>query len=119
MVFEKYYAAALGRVRIAVTTDTRPVKAWSIPAEIEDLLLIPASRRTAAARDRLLQYYLSVASGLAAEHGTVVMLRTESRTSPTTLVLSERPPQNPPPTYLHLRGEFLQPAQRVIPHVLS
>ena len=34
---------------------------------------------------------------------------------PTTLVMAERPPENPRPTFLHNRGEFLQPKERVEP----
>jgi hypothetical protein len=38
---------------------------------------------------------------------------------PTTLVMAERPPDNPRPTFLHNRGEFLQPRDRVEPRVLN
>ena len=38
---------------------------------------------------------------------------------PTTLVMQERPPDNPRPTFMHNRGEFLQPTDRVQPAVLS
>ncbi|MFM8357177.1 MAG: DUF1553 domain-containing protein, partial [Verrucomicrobiota bacterium] len=37
--------------------------------------------------------------------------------APTTLVLRERPPENPRPTHLHRRGEYLQPQERVSPEV--
>ncbi len=40
LLFERYYAAGLGRFRISVTTDPRPIAARDIPAEIEELLLI-------------------------------------------------------------------------------
>jgi hypothetical protein len=46
-------------------------------------------------------------------------LRKEMPDYPTTLVLRERPPENPRPTFLHNRGEFLQPTERVEPGVLS
>jgi hypothetical protein len=36
---------------------------------------------------------------------------------PTTLVMQERPPENPRPTYLHHRGEFLAPREQVDPAV--
>jgi hypothetical protein len=35
----------------------------------------------------------------------------------TTLVMQERPPENPRPTYVHHRGEFLQPKDEVQPMV--
>src|SRR5207245_4717605 len=57
LLFERYYAAGLGRFRIAVTSDPRPAEA-RLPAEIEELVLFPAERRTAEQCDRLMQYYL-------------------------------------------------------------
>ena len=39
--------------------------------------------------------------------------------NPTTLVMHERPPDNPRPTFIHNRGEYLQPTDRVQPAVLS
>ena len=41
LLFERYHAAGLGRFRISVTTDPRPVAARDTPAEIEELLLTP------------------------------------------------------------------------------
>jgi hypothetical protein len=118
MVFERYYASDLGRFRISVTTDSRPTEA-RLPADIEELLLVPADRRTPEQRDRLLHHYLSVAPELAAAHESIRKLHEQEPAYPTTLVLSERPPQNPRPTFVHNRGEFLQPTERVEPDVLS
>jgi hypothetical protein len=119
LLFERYYAAGLGRFRIAVTTDTRPAEARGLPAEIEDQLMIPAERRTAGQRQRLLDHFLTVAPELAAEREAIQQLRNQVPAYPTTLVLSERPPDNPRPTHVHHRGEFLQPEERVEPEVLS
>src|SRR5262249_27508392 len=118
MLFERYYAAALGRFRISVTTDARPAEA-RLPADIEQLVLIPAERRTAEQRDRLLRHYLSVAPELAAERAEIQKLRDQLPAYPTTLVMVERPPNNPRPTFIHRRGEFLQPTDRVEADVLS
>jgi hypothetical protein len=119
LLFERYYAAGLGRFRISLTTDPRAAEARGLPADIEDVLLIPAERRTAAQRDRLLRHCLSVAPELGGERAAIQKLRDQMPAYPTTLVLSERPPDNPRPTYVHRRGEFLQPAERVEPGVLS
>jgi hypothetical protein len=119
LLFERYYAAGLGRFRISVTADAHPAEARGLPADIEDLLLCPAGQRTAGQRQRLLQHYLSVAPELAAEREAIQKLRNQLPAYPTTLVLAERPPENPRPTYIHRRGEFLQPEDRVEPDVLS
>src|SRR5207244_4951832 len=85
LLFERYYAAGLGRFRIAVTTDPRPAEASEMPAEVEELLLVPAARRTAEQRERLLRYYLSVAPELAGERAAIRRLRDQAPAYPTTL----------------------------------
>jgi hypothetical protein len=119
LVFEKYFAAALGRFRLSVTSSTRPVQARGLPAELEAALLLPPEQRTPAQRENLLRHYLSVAPELAAERAAIKRLSDQLPAYPTSLVLQERPPDNPRPTYLHRRGEFLQPTERVEPEVLS
>jgi hypothetical protein len=120
MVFEKYYAAALGRFRIAVTTDTRAAEAHGVPADIEEPLAAGSNpERTAEQREMLLRFYLSVAPELAAEHAAIKKLREQLPGFPTTLVMSERPSNQVRTTHLHHRGEFLQPREEVTPAMLS
>ncbi len=121
MLFERYYAAGLGRFRIAVTTDKGPAVAREMPADVEELLLVPAAKRTPEQRQRLLRFFVTVAPELAADRAAIDKLRAQRPAFPTTLVMAERPPENPRPTFLHNRGEFLQPTERVeaaIPAVL-
>jgi hypothetical protein len=119
MVFERYYAAALGRFRVSVTRDPHPAAAHEMPAEIEALLLVPAAQRTVDQREQLLRYYLSMAPELSAERDAIKKLHDQMPAYPTTLVMAERPPNNPRSTYRHHRGEFLQPEEKVEPDVLS
>src|SRR5262249_9285603 len=119
LLFEKYYAAGLGRFRLSVTTDTHPVEARGLPTDVEDLLLVPVERRSAAQRDRLLKHFLSVAPELARARAQIEALRVQLPAYPTTLVMQERPLSNPRPPFVHRRGEFLQPTERVQPDVLS
>jgi hypothetical protein len=119
LLFERYYAAGLGRFRISATTDPRPSVARETPAEIEALLLTPAEKRTPEEAKRLLHAYLMVAPELAQERAAIDRLRSEMPRYPTTLVMRERPPDNPRPTFIHNRGEYLQPTERVDPGVLS
>jgi hypothetical protein len=83
------------------------------------LVLRPAASRSQADRDRLLRYFASVAPELAAAREEIKKLREQLPQYPTTLVMQERPANNPRPTYVHNRGEFLQPRERVSPGVLS
>jgi hypothetical protein len=119
LLFERYYAAGLGRFRLAMTTDPRSIDAREMPAEIEELLLISPAKLAAEPRERLLRYYLSVAPELAAEREAIKRLREQAPAYPTTLVMAERPANNPRPTFRHHRGEFLQPQERVEPDGLS
>src|SRR5262249_28001625 len=118
MIFERYYAAGLGRFRILVTTDARPAEA-RLPADIEEDILLAAQQLTAAQRDRPLRHYLSVAPELAGERAEIQKLRDQLPAFPTTLVMAERPVNNPRPTFIHRRGEFLQPMEKVQPGGLS
>ncbi len=119
MLFERYYAAGLGRFRISATTDTRPAVARDMPADVEDALLLPEEKRTHEQKQRLLQQFLMTAPELAKERAEIERLRKQMPAYPTTLILAERPPENPRPTFLHNRGEFLQPKERVEPNVFS
>jgi hypothetical protein len=119
MLFEQYYSAGLGRFRISVTTDPRPIEASELPAEVEELLLLPAERRTQEQRDRLLRHYLSIAPELATEREAIRKLQSQMPPYPTTLVMAERPAAETRPTHFHERGEFLKVGERVEPDVLS
>jgi hypothetical protein len=119
LLFERYYAAGLGRFRISVTTDPQPITARATPAAIEDLLMIPLERRTPDQTVQLRRHYLMVAPELAKERAAIEQLRKGMPPFPTTLVMKERPPENPRPTFMRNRGEYLQPTDRVQPAVLS
>ena len=49
LLFERYYAAGLGRFRISVTADPQPVAAREMPPDIDEILLTDPERRTLAA----------------------------------------------------------------------
>jgi hypothetical protein len=119
MLFERYYSAGLGRFRISATTDSRPAVARDMPADVENALLIPEEERTDEQKHRLLQQFLLTAPELAKERAEIDRLRKQLPAYPTTLVMQERPPENPRPTFVHNRGEFLQPKERVEPNVFS
>jgi hypothetical protein len=119
LLFERYHAAGLGRFRVSATSDPRPIDPSETPLEIESLLLEAAGARKPDELDRLRRYYLTVAPELAKERSAIGQLQEHIPRDATTLVLKERPPENPRPTFVHRRGEFLQPAERAMPGVLS
>jgi hypothetical protein len=118
LLCERYYAAGVGRFRVSISDDARPSVARDLPAEIETLLLIDSAKRTPAQNQQLFRQFLLSTPELAKSRAPLDALRRElAGAHPTTLVLAERPPENPRPTFLHHRGEFLQASEKVQPGV--
>ena len=115
LLFERYYAAGLGRFRVAVTTTRHAVQA-GLPPDVEELLTMPPERWSPTQRERLRQHYVTVAPEFAGDRDAIQQRRGQMPALPTTLVFVERPAENPRPTFLHHRGEFLQPRERVEPN---
>ncbi len=118
LVFGRHYACSLGHFRISVTTTPGGTIARQPVGEIESLLAMPAGKLDAAQTARLREHFLLSTPELAAPAREIRELRKPEKFS-TTLVMSERPPANPRPTFIHNRGEFLQPTERVEPGVLG
>jgi hypothetical protein len=118
MLFERYYAAGMGRFRVWATTDPRAA-ASDLPLEIESALAVTADRRSPEQREALMRQFLAAAPELASHRRAIEDLKKQIPTLPTTLVFVERPANNPRPTFRHHRGEFLQPKEQVQPAVLS
>ncbi len=117
LLFERHYAASLGRFRLAVTTESRPVAARDLPAEVEELFTRPAESLTRAERATLFRHWLTIAPELKSARDEVDALRKQLPVPPTTLVMRERPTDHPRPTFRHHRGEFLEPKEEVRPGV--
>ncbi len=119
---EYIHQMTIGRFRLSVTTDARPVRASGLPAEIETIVQIPRDERTAEQLDRLTAYYLMVAPELSEQHQRIASLRKAMPALPTTMVMQERRPEHARTTQIHQRGEFLQatgnPVEAGVPSVL-
>jgi hypothetical protein len=114
---EYIHQMTIGRFRLAVTTDPRPVRASGLPADLEHVARIPHALRSAAQTRRLEQYYLAIAPELAAARKPIEALRRSGPRFPTTMVMRPRWPQHARTTQIHRRGEFLKPAEPVEPGV--
>jgi hypothetical protein len=116
MLFGRHFASSLGRFRISVTTSPTGAQAVDMSEEIEHWLQTPKSEWTGAGRQILWrQFLLSLPEwkDLAAKARKLLELPKYT----TTLVMQERPAENPRPTYVHHRGEYLQPTDEVQPQV--
>ncbi|VTU02316.1 signal peptide protein : Protein containing DUF1549 OS=Rhodopirellula maiorica SM1 GN=RMSM_05536 PE=4 SV=1: PSCyt1: PSCyt2: PSD1 [Gemmataceae bacterium] len=110
LVFERHYAASLGRFRVSAATSAA-AKARDLPADIEAALA--AETPNAEQRAKLISHWLSVAPELKDARAEIEALRKQLPAPATTLVMRERPADNPRPTFRHHRGEFLQPKEAV------
>jgi Protein of unknown function (DUF1553)/Protein of unknown function (DUF1549)/Planctomycete cytochrome C len=120
MTFGRHYACSLGRFRISFTTKPGGAVAREMPDEIGKLLAKADAQLTADERAMLRGHFLLAAPELASQAKEIRELRKPMKFT-TTLVMRERPPENPRPTFIHNRGEFLQPTERVeagVPAVL-
>lgn len=114
MTFGRHFASSLGRFRIAYTTDSRRPVSRDLTPEVEALLARPFGGLSADERWTLREAFLLQAPELEKHAARVRELR-KPRERVSTLVFQERPPENPRPTYLHRRGEYLQPTEPVEP----
>jgi hypothetical protein len=101
-----------------VTTREGGANARGLPAEVERILLTPEAELTPKSLSVLREHFFLTAPELEASAKAIRGLRKPPKV-PTTLVMRERPKENPRPTFIHNRGEFLQPTERVEPGVLG
>ena len=109
--FGRYYAASLGRFRLSFTTAGGAV-AQDVPREIEQLLKLPQEKLGDVQRQQLREHFLLQAPELA-QHAKKIKELRRSSTGTTTLVMRERPSDNPRQTIRRHRGEYLQPKEQV------
>ncbi len=115
--FGRHYACSLGRFRLSATSGAQAT-ASDLSEEAEALLRVPEAQLSATQRNRLRDQFLLVAPELKTARAEIERLR-KPPAYQTTLVLRERPPENPRPTFRHHRGEFLSPKEPIAPAVLS
>ncbi len=113
MIFERHFAASLGRFRIAITTHqgSQP-KANSIPPEVERLLAQP-QLPTDAQLLFLKKHFILTTPLLAKQRVPIEALRKKIPSLPQTMVMRERKPNHPRKTFRHHRGEYLSPREEV------
>ncbi len=115
MLFERHFVASLGLFRFSASADDGTPKAKSQPVEIEAILAKERGKWSDAEHARLLRHWVRQAPELAEARKPIDALRKKLPRPPHTLVLRERPADNPRPTHRHHRGEYLSPREEVTP----
>ncbi|MCE9518102.1 MAG: DUF1553 domain-containing protein, partial [Verrucomicrobia bacterium] len=106
----RYYSASLAHFKISFTGKPFGVGALALSSELQKLLLQPSLK--AAQEQQLRSAFLMAAPELVETVKKIKALRTPPR-GEETLVMRERPANQPRTTYLHHRGEYMQPEQLV------
>jgi len=115
MTFERHFAASLGRFRISATTKSGGARASAFPVNIEALLTLSPDRVAPPALQTLKRQFLLSTPHLAEQRKPLDALRRQIPATPHTMVLLERPADNPRETHRHQRGEYLSPQEKVSP----
>ncbi len=118
MIFERHYSAPLGRFRLwSTTSGSVQLMAKSQPTEIEHLLTIPRLTRNPTQNRQLRDYWEDTAPEFSESNKAIADLIGEKPRPETALVMRERPQDFTRSTFVHRRGEFLQPTTKVGPDV--
>lgn len=107
LLFERHFVAALGKLRVSVTTKSGEVIADK--GRLPDLSPLDEETNN--------HFYMAQAKGFADYQKELKKLESQRPAPTTTLVMRERPPENPRETFRHHRGEYLQAKEKVSPAV--
>ncbi|MGE3309486.1 MAG: PSD1 and planctomycete cytochrome C domain-containing protein [Limisphaerales bacterium] len=121
--FEHYHGNShcVGRFRISVATEADQEALWPLPAEIRAIVGKREGDRTSEEAGRLANHYRSSLPEVRALEREIIRLEDRERElsakSYSTLVIAERGEPEPRPSYVHVRGNFLEKGRAVTPGV--
>ncbi|MBI3416557.1 MAG: PSD1 domain-containing protein [Verrucomicrobia bacterium] len=119
--FDHYHGNnhAVGRIRLSVTTEKNSDLLWPVPADAALVLATPATQRTEEQRRLLAAHFRSASPTIRQiERDLFYANQREAElaaTKYTSLVMQER--TEPRPTFVHVRGNFLDKGKDVSPGV--
>jgi hypothetical protein len=105
----------LGRFRLSVSTDARPLRADPLTRHARQLLSVPVERRTHEEERELFGFYRLTEAGFAEANKKIDEEQAKWPPAPTTLVLKAR--DEPRPTHIFKRGDWQKPGPMVTPGV--
>ncbi len=114
MNFGRHYSASLGHFRISTTREPGNVEARQTPHWAEAALLAWPNPEPSD-RQELISHFCQVAPELEKERKRIIDLKKSIPQGHKTMVMRERPADNPRLTRIRHRGEFLSPKNAVAP----
>lgn len=113
LLFERHFAASLGRFKISFVNHPQSVQAGPVPQDLVQAWQSQSDSHSPELRNALARYYLESSPRDSDTYRQwLEALRTKVDV-PTTMVMREREPDNPRHTHLRHRGEYLQPRQAI------
>ena len=119
LLFERHFAAGLGRFRFSVTTGSTPVTASSLPGALYDWHLADRSELTRSDFASMQRAFLQTSDLVADQRKPIERLRRSIPPQLRSLGFRERSREDYRTTHRHHRGEYLQPREAVEPGVPS
>ncbi|MFN0110560.1 MAG: DUF1549 domain-containing protein [Blastocatellia bacterium] len=104
----------LGRMRLSVTT-AKDAVADPLPANVRDLLSIPANQRTKQQTQTIFGYWRTTVAEWKAENDSIAELWKQHPQGSSQLIYNERSEMRP--TFTLKRGDFLKPDKEIQPGV--
>lgn len=111
MKMGRHYAATLGKFRLSATTVPKTAVARQLPEGVEALLAVGNEPR-----EKLFQHFLLQTPSLA-EQAKAIRELLKPLSPPRTPAFAEREREHRRKTFLHNRGEYLQPKEEIEPFV--
>lgn len=114
MTFGRHYACSLGKFRISISQGAVGLPS-SLAVDVQKCLSRPISGMTVKEKQTLAEAFLFESPELKPLVEKIKQLRSSIPRFEKTLVFKERPIDNSRKTFLHNRGEFLQPIREINP----
>ncbi len=117
LLFERHFAASLGRFRLSATTKADELKPHDVPFNIEHLLRRNDSELSQGQQRTLQLYFMQTSPATAAVRKKLESLKKQMPTPPRTMVMQQRKFAPRRRTHRHHRGEYLSPREEVSPAI--
>ena len=113
LLFERHFAAALGRFRISITSDQGMATAVGLPQSLYDWSVNRGSETNERDYQELQRHFVRTAAALANQRKPIERLRESLPSDVRSLGMRERSPEDRRTTHRHHRGEYLQAKEEV------
>ncbi len=119
LLFERHFAAALGRFRVSITSDDGQATAVALPESLYDWDASDAGDVDENDYAELQRYFIRTSPALAMQRNPIDRLRKSIPADVRSLGMRERAPEDRRTTHRHHRGEYLQAKEEVPAEVPS